>query len=247
MPGSSDTGQCHRRSYLCHAGHELRVTERCAVADLDASAETTFEELLRHPIVRALRNERHTAVHGTTTVGPAAGEDTLWVLRHGNDHRGATWFDGAESVVWLCAYGRHRSGEPDDAFQQFAALLRAGAIRPTAADRQALAEDRAERFAAVVENEAQELLAAARACPGREERRVIGTTQPVGLVVHVVEMLEETFVAVYGDTTAVAQLQLLLVALYPDRAFEEWRPEPRLPTRDLDLVRGEFCLSILRG
>ncbi|MEJ7786477.1 MAG: hypothetical protein WKF96_16870 [Solirubrobacteraceae bacterium] len=195
--------------------------------------------------MRALRNERHTVVYGTTTVGPAAGDDTFWVLRQGSNHRGATWFDSTESVVWLCAYGRHRSGQPDDAFQHFAALIRDGTIRPTETDHQALAEDRAERFADVVVEEAQELLAAARAHPGTEERRVIGTTQPVGLVVHIVETLEETFVAVYGDATMPAQLQLLLVALYPERAFDDWRWEQRLPTRELNLARGEICLSIL--
>lgn len=223
------------------------MTARCAVTDLGGTAEMMFEDLLRYPIVSTLRNERQTVVYGTTTVGPAAGDDTLWVLRSGNDHRGATWFDRTDKVVWLCAYGRHRSGEPEDAFQHFAALLRSGAILPTAADRQALAEDHAEQFAHVVGGEAPELLVAARARPGVEQRRVIGTTQPVGLLVHVVDTLEETFVAVYGDTTMLAQLQLLLVALYPDRAFDEWRCEQRLPTRELNLTRGEFCLSIVGG
>jgi len=134
-----------------------------------------------------------------------------------------------------------------DAFDCFPQLIEAGLIRPRAADYEALRDDRAERFAAVVEAEAQDLLAAARAHPGIEQNHVIGTTQPVGLVVHLVETLEETYVAVYGDTIGVAQLQLLLVALYPDRAFEEWRPEERLPTRDLNLARGEFCLSIVHG
>ena len=200
-----------------------------------------------HEIVRALRNQRHTAVHGTDTVGPAAGEDTLWVLRYGHHHRGATWFDADENVVWLCAYARHRSGEPGDAFDRFPQLIEAGLMRPRAGDYEALRDDRAERFAHVVEVEAQDLLAEARAHPGAEQNRVIGTTQPVGLVVHLVETLEETYVAVFGDTIGLAQLQLLLVALYPDRAFEEWRPEERLPTRDLDLARGEFCLSIVHG
>lgn len=244
---SSETGRCLRRSYLCDAGHELRVTARCAVADLGATDEATFEELLRYPIVRALRNERHTTVRGTTTVGPAAGNDSVWVLRQGNDHRGATWFDAADKVVWLCAYGRHRSGEPDDAFQQFTALLRSGALRPTAVDCQALAEERGERFAYVVAEEAAELLAAARARPGIEQRRVIGTTQPVGLIVHVLETLEETFVAVYGDATMPDQLLVLLVALFPDRAFPDWRWEPRMPTRELDMTRGEICFSIMGG
>jgi len=136
---------------------------------------------------------------------------------------------------------------PAGCFERFPQLIEAGLMRPTAVDYEALRNDRAERFAAVVSVEAQDLLAAARAHPGVEGRRVIGTTQPVGLVVHVVETLEETYVAVCGDTTGLAQLQLLLAALYPDRAYDEWRPEPRLPTRHLNLERGEFCLSIVHG
>ncbi|MEJ7788148.1 MAG: hypothetical protein WKF96_25380 [Solirubrobacteraceae bacterium] len=217
------------------------------VADLGATSGATFEQLLRYPIVRALCNERHTTIRGTTTVGPAAGDDSVWVLRQGNDHRGATWFDHADKVVWLCAYGRHRSGEPDDAFQHFAALRGCGAMLPTEADCQTLVEDRAERFAYVVAEEASELLAAARARPGVEQRRMIGTTQPVGLIVHVVETLDETFVAVYGDVTMPDQLLVLLVALCPERAFEEWRWEPRMPTRELDVTRGEICFSIIGG
>ncbi len=245
MPGNRNIGECHLRSFVCRAGHELRVTERCVVDDLGFGRDTDFDTLLRHEMVRALRNQRHTVVHGTDTVGPAAGDDTLWVLRYGHHHRGATWFDAEENVVWLCAYARHRSGEPSDAFERFPQLIGAGLVRPTAADYEALRDDRAERFAAVVSVETQDLLAAARAQPGVEERRVIGTTQPVGLVVHVVETLEETYVAVFGDTTGLAQLQLLLAALYPARAFDDWRAEQRLPTRDLNLERGEFCLSIL--
>jgi len=120
-------------------------------------------------------------------------------------------------------------------------------MQPNAADYEALADDRAERFAAVVGVEAPQLLADARANHGEEVRGVIGTTQPLGLVVHLVETIEETYVAVFGDTTSLAQLQLLLVALYPEHGFNEWRPEARLPTRELDLRRGEFCLSIVHG
>ena len=247
MPGNRHHGDCHLRSFVCRAGHDLRVTERCVVEDLESGHDAGFDLLLRHEIVVALRNQRHTVVHGTDTVGPAAGVDTLWVLRYSHHHRGATWFDPEENVVWLCAYARHRSGEPQDAFPHFDELRRAGLIRPTAADYESLRDDRAERFAVVVSAEAQALLDTARAQPGVEARRVIGTTQPVGLVVHIVETLEETYVAVYGDTTDLAQLQLLIAALYPDRAFDEWRAEQRLPTRDLDLQRGEFCLSIVHG
>ena len=202
--------------------------------------------MLRHDIVKALRNQRHAAVNGTSTIGPAAGDDTLWVLRYGNDHRGATLFDARDNVVWLCAYARHRSGEPDDAFPRFEELRRTDRIRPTPSDREALRDDRTTRFAFVVGEEAQDLLAIARAQPGVEVRAIIGTTDPVGLVVHLVETLEETYVAVFANATDFAHLQLLLAAFY-DRPLEDWRPEQQLPTRPLDLRRGEFCLSIVHG
>jgi hypothetical protein len=238
-------GRCHRGSCLCVAGHELRVTERCVRDDLALPAGAPFEDLLSHPIVVAFRNERSDSVRGTTSVGPEAGSATIWTLRRGNDHRGATWHDAHDGVVWLVGYGRHRSGDPADAFPYFAELIGNDRIYPTPEDRVALAEDRAVRFAFVVEAEAQELLAFARSRQGVETRATIGTTQPVGLIVHIVDTMEQTFVAVYGDTTDVARLQLLLVALYPDHGFDEWDFEPRLPTRELDHGRGEFCLSIV--
>jgi hypothetical protein len=221
------------------------VTKRCVEEDLGLPGESNFNRLARFEIVKALRRERSQSVVGSDTVGPAAGEDTIWVLRHGNDHRGATWFDPVENVVWLCAYSRHRSGTPNDAFQRFPGLIRDGTMRPVAEDYEALADDRAERYAAVVATEGPGLLAQARATLGAEVREVIGTTQPVGLVVHVVETLEQTFVAVFGDRTDLAALQLLLVSLYPDHPFNDWTTETCLPTRELDHSRGEFCLSIV--
>lgn len=215
------------------------------VEDLGLRHDADFESLLAHDIVQALQHKRGTSLEGTSSVGPLAGADTLWVLRQGNDHRGTTWFDVEENVVWLCAYGWHRSGQPGDAFQYFAGLISARRIRPTAGDYEALGDERAERFAAVVAVEAQELLATARANPEIEHRRVIGRSQPAGMIVRLILTAEETFVAVFGDTTDLARLQMLLVALYPNRGFLEWRYEQRLPTRELDHRRGELCFSIV--
>lgn len=106
--------------------------------------------------------------------------------------------------------------------------------------------DRGERFAALVVDDGPRLLAMARTNPATEQVLVIGR-EPVSIVVHVVEALEETFVAVSGVTIGLSQLQLLLVSLHPDRRYEEWRREDRLPTRELDLMRSEFCLSIVHG
>ncbi len=241
----TEPGRCVGRSLLCAAGHELRVTRRCVVEDLGhRDPDATFEELLTHEIVKAFRAERHDKLHGANTVGPAAGARTATVLRRSNDHRGATWYDESEGVVWLCAYARHRSGEPDDAFPYFQSLINADQLLPDEDDDVALIEDRAERFALVVGPESEALLAEARRDPGVEKRAVIGTTQPVGLLVHVIETLEETFVALIG-TSDFTRIQVLLAALYPTRSFGDWDHADALPTRSLDRAAGEFCLKIL--
>lgn len=207
----------------------------------------TFEELAaRHPIVRAFRRERRAATAGPDTLGPPGGQRPLTVLRHSNDWRGVTWHDPDATVVWLCASGWHRSGQPDDAFQLFARLKDEGRIWPAAEDYDALAADRTEQFAAFVIDDAPRLLAMARAEPEVEQVLAIGQ-EPVALVVHVVETLEETFVAVSVQNISMQMYQLLLVALYPERSFKDWRVEQRLPTRDLDYARSEVCMSILHA
>jgi hypothetical protein len=158
--------------------------------------------------------------------------------------RGATWHDADEGVVWVCACGRHRSGEADDAFPYFEELRDRGLIWPTNEDYEALLADRGERFAAFVVADAPALLERARAEPEIEQTAMIGL-EPVAVVVRVVETLEETFVAVSGMNLQLPTLQLLLVALYPERPFTDWRQESRLPTRELDHTRAEFCLSIV--
>jgi hypothetical protein len=237
--------RAHLRSFVCVAGHELRVTKRCLLEDLKEPADTPFDELVgRHDMVRALRRERRAATAGPDTLGPAGGDRPLTVLRHRHRWRGVTWFEPAQAVVWLCGCsGSHRSGAADDAFPYLEALRDEGRIWPTDDDREALEADRGQRFAALVVTDAPVLLAAARAAPGTERRAMIGL-EPIAIVVHVVDTLEETFVAISGRLE-VALLQILLVSLYPDSRFDEWRHVDRLPTRELDPTRGEFCLSIV--
>ncbi|HVA10221.1 MAG TPA: hypothetical protein VNG12_26185 [Acidimicrobiales bacterium] len=237
-------GVCRGGSFVCEAGHELRITSRCLRADLDREPPQAFAELAEaHPIVHSLSTKRDSLTHGGKTVGPASGARTLFHLGQGNDHRGATWFDHRERVVWLCGYRWHRSGHAADAFPYFHRLLRSGEIWPTQEDYAWLETDHAERLAEELPEVAQSLLQQARAAPNVEYRAVIGTGG-VGLVVEVVATLEETYVAVrvatMGDPT---RLVALLAAFYPDRNFDEWASRTRLPTRHLGA--GEICLSIL--
>ena len=122
------------------------------------------------------------------------GEHTIYRLGHGNDHRGATWFDESNGVLWLCAYGLHRSGDADDAFPHFHELIQSGNIWPTENDYEALFLDRDRRFVETLPRDAQVLLARARSNPGVEQTGVIGGEETTGVLVEVVETLEETYV-----------------------------------------------------
>lgn len=137
--------ELHCGGCLC-LGHELRITGRCLVADLGMSADASFEDALGHPIVQALLSKRLADTGSGKSVGPEAGENTLFRLAMGHDHRGATWFDADQHVVWLCAYGWHRSGERDDAFQLFDRLIANDEIYPTPEDYRRLFLDREGRF-----------------------------------------------------------------------------------------------------
>ena len=90
------------------------------------------------------------------------------------------------------AYRLHRSGEQDDAFPYIKGLDEEGRLLPTEEDYKALFDDHGHRAAMVAPEEAQELLAEARANEGVEVRGVLGEAAGVGVVVEVVETLEET-------------------------------------------------------
>lgn len=234
----------HRGSCLCGA-YELRITRRCLTDDLNLDSTTDFSVALSHPIVHAFENQRSTSPAGGKTVGPVAGEHTIYRLAYGHDHRGATWFDEPERVVWLCAYRLHRSGSPDDAFPYFHELIRSGEILPTADDYEALFLDRDRRFVETMSLDAQALLARARSNPGVEQVGLIGGEETTGVIVEVVETLEETHVAFTLTVVDYRRIVLLLAAFYPDATFKDWELVVILPTRSLR--ENEMCYRILRG
>jgi hypothetical protein len=101
-------------SYIC-AKWELRVTERCLAEDLGVGADSSFADISGAEIIRAFIKKRCTRAENTRQVTPLTC-GPVWVLASGNDHRAGTWFDEDQRVVWLLAYGRHRSGQNDDFF-----------------------------------------------------------------------------------------------------------------------------------
>lgn len=149
--------------------------------------------------------------------------------------------------MWLCASHWHRSGDEDDAFPFFRSLHANGGVWPQDDDYEALAADRGERFVDFIMIEAPRLLQRARALPSTEHVLTIAREDVASIVVCLVETLEETFVAIAGGGPWMSPEHLLLlqVSLYPDHRFEDWRAEARLPTRELDPRRAEFCFSIV--
>jgi hypothetical protein len=235
-------GEPYARSFLCPRW-ELRITERCLVEDLQLEAGAVFDDALRHPIVEAFAKKRLTSTGEGKTVGPAADSETLYRLASGR-HRGATWWDSENKVVWLCGYGWHESGAEDDAFQLFPQLIEEGRIKPTPADIDALLDDRAERLANLLPEAAAGLLEEARADPGNEKTVTVGGLR-LSIVVRYVETLEEVYVAVVGGTAR--EDKALRLSLFSEAEFGEWRLEECLPTRELDHAEYEVCHSIWHG
>jgi len=236
----------HRGSCICE-GYDLRVTRRCLVTDLGFESNTIFAEARAHPIVRAFENQRAADPIGTRTVGPAAGDLTVYRLGLGNDHRGATWHDQAERVVWLCAYRLHRSGEDDDAFPYFHELIGAGVLLPTEDDYSALFDDRGRRFTETLYEDAQQLLSRARSTPGVEQVGVLGGEESAAVVVEVVDMLEETYVAFSVAGMDASRVVMILGAFDVESAFNDWELVTTFPTRPLRVDNGEISYRILRA
>lgn len=239
-----DPPRLHRSSCIC-TDYELRVTRRCLVDDLGLREEAAFEDALGHPIVDAFMSQRAQDPLGTKTVGPEAGKRTFYRLARGHDHRGATWYDERHRVVWLCAYARHRSGEPDDAFPYFRDLMAENRMFPGVADYELLFSDQGDRFAELAVGDAQEALARAIQQPGSEVEVVLGLTIPVSVVVRLVDDLREVYVAFSLHGLTQEQLLVMLAAFRADAEFGDWELVETLPHRALRDADAEIGYRLL--
>lgn len=159
---------------LVFPAYELRITRRCLGEDLGMAVDVAFDDCLARPIVKAFVAKRSVNPGDGDTIGPAAGPRTLYKLRNRHRHRGATWFDHVEQVVWLCASGYHESGDPDDAYRYFAQLLREHRIEPAAADYLRLGQERRQRFRDLLPIHAARTVSIALGAPGEFVDVVLG-------------------------------------------------------------------------
>lgn len=243
MTPDADRENCVRGSYLC-AGWELRITARCLVEDLRRKPDTPFEDLLGQDIVKGFVGKRSTDPADTRKIEPLTSGREVYTLGYGHRHRGATWHDEQNGVIWLCAYGRHESGALEDAFPYFKKFDAEGRLLPTRDDYERLIADRNRRFADSVVSDAQALLAAAREEPGVEKPGVLAESVGVGVAVEVVETLEETDVAIRATDLRPGWLDIVLAAFFPDVDLRAWEPTDSFPTRALR--KDELCYRHLR-
>ncbi len=236
-------------AYICK-DWELRVTARCLDEDLNAEPTADFESIRGLEIVKALVKDRSMTSISSRQVRPLSSGQDVWALGYGHDHRGATFHDEDEAVIWLVAYGRHRSGTDEDFYPACKMLDEGGRLLPGKTDFVRLYEDRDRRFIDAVTIEAPVALKAARETDG-EHRCTIGGELGVGLAIEVVEEMEATSITVAlrpageGPLTTVTmeQGQVLLQALMCGR----WEMIGRMPSRGLDPDEVAFTVTSVEG
>jgi hypothetical protein len=227
-------GQCHRGSYFCREW-ELRVTSRALAEDLNAAPDAKFEELESVEIIKSFIKDRSTHTNDTRQVAPLTCGEEVWVLARGNDHRGATWFDAESRVVWLLAYGLHRSGAGDDFFPFCKQLDADDRLLPSVDDYERLLRDRDARFAFAIALEAPLILKKARSVPG-EHRIMFGGKFGACMAIEVVDELEAITVAFRVDTVEFDYVPVILAALQPGK----WELAARLPSRNLEAMEVAY-------
>lgn len=236
-------------AYICK-DWELRVTARCLDEDLNADGAASFESIQGLEIVKAFVKDRATQPSASKQISPLSSGQEMWRLGYGHDHRGATFYDEDEAVIWLAAYGRHRSGDPDDFFPYCKRLDAEGRLLPVQADIARMYRDRDRRFIEAVTIEAPVALKAAREADG-EYRCTIGGELGAGLAIEVIDELEATSITVAfkpaagGHLTRVTmeQGEVLLQAL----ACGTWTIIARMPSRDLEDDEVAFTIMLVAG
>jgi len=231
-------------AYICKEW-ELRVTARCLDEDLNASEEADFDAILGLEIVKAFVKDRASQSTGARQVTPLTCGLPVYRLAYGNDHRGATLHDEVDAVIWLLAYGRHRSGKPGDFFPVCKGLDADGRLLPTADDYERMYTERTNRFVAAVAHEAPVVLCEARAAEGEYECTV-GGELAVRLSIEVDEEMDATAITVAfmaESLETLDQAKLLLAALSPGK----WDEIGGMPSRPLSSGEMAFTITLISG
>ncbi len=221
-------GKNHFGARICE-GWELRVTARCLAEDLGKQADSNFEDLLGIDIVKALVKDRSDKTTDRNQINPLTCGVPVWVLSRGHDHRGATFFDEEERVVWLLASGHHRSGADTDAFRHFKALDAAQNLLPAAGDYERMFDERGMRFVDALVIEAPLILKEAR--ESKEELKVLlGGDFGARVAIEIEDPVEATTLGLMAEYLDWDHVTIVLSAFHAEGT---WETVERMPSREL--------------
>jgi hypothetical protein len=231
-------------AYICK-DWELRVTARTLDEDLNADPDADFDAIAGLEIVKAFVKDRATQATAAKEISPLTCGRPVYRLAYGHDHRGATLHDDVDEVLWLVAYGRHRSGQDDDFFPFCKGLDADGRLMPTEQDYERMFNERGERFAAAVVYEAPVILSEARAAEG-EHRCTVGGELGVVVSIEVDAELDATAITIAfmaDGFETMDHAKLLLAALSPGR----WDMIGAMPSRDLEPGEVAYTVTLISG
>ncbi|MCB0877420.1 MAG: hypothetical protein KDC46_00360 [Thermoleophilia bacterium] len=146
---------------------DLWLTRRCASDDLDLAGDglDARARVGDHELIDAFVEKRSVSPEGQETITLAS--RGAWYTLHGGRWRGVTWHQRAASVVWLGGAGYHRDGDRSDAYEHIRRQDDAGRLVPQRSDVKQLLAWRRRRLAQELVDRPAQLVAAARAEPGR--------------------------------------------------------------------------------
>lgn len=226
-----------------------------------ALADLKFEELAgcdmsaykqRHPLLSSFYRKRAISVVGTEQLKGAPRSHGIWNLHAENPHRGVTWYDEVEDVVFLLAYSPHD-------YEEFVNRFHEGSLKPTPFDYEDVAEHRRasagldDDFIAVVEKQAPDLVAQALDSPGAVIQQLLGGELPAAAVVEIALVADEQLegdvflVLRFADRLRARTLPSEVVSdlvpiLLPEADFAELDWAPRSTPRELRVYPGDTTI-----
>lgn len=220
------------RAFIC-ADWELRAADRCVTDDLGRPSGTSLEDMHNVEIVKSFVEKRRDRDYDTGKLEPLTSGVEVWILRRGNDHRGATWHDTHEEVIWLLAYRLHRSGQADDFFPWAKQLDKDDRLLPVAADYATMFKERDERFVQALLVEVPLILHEARETPG-EHRKRLGGDFFACISVEVDDEIggEAIYIAFKVETVDFRRVPVILAVFHP--VADDWALTSALSSRSAD-------------
>lgn len=117
------------------------VTARCLTEDLNLrlpDPQVQRRADLDHPALQELRRLAPSTPQGQKAIAQLHDHGFHGFRLRFSNHRGCTWHDGNEDIVWLLAYALHQGGDEDDCYNYFEDLYSSQLLTPTNADVQAV-------------------------------------------------------------------------------------------------------------